>query len=254
MVSLVGILNITPDSFSDGGLYVSPKAALRQAEQLFKDGAAIVDVGGESTNPQSNPITAEEEWQRLAPVLEVLLQRYPGKISLDSHHPKTIRKAVKLGPFIINDVTGFNDPDMQAVAAELCLPVIISHLPAEHDTDILAAHKSDHPMDSVEEVAKELLQRQQELVSKGVPKGQIILDPGIGFGKTIELNTKLLEFPAYIKNLDHTVKVMVGYSRKRFLGENRMDLEPNLQAGLIAIASGADYLRVHDVVGHMRII
>ncbi len=247
---LVGILNVTPDSFSDGGEFVTPQAALAQAEKLFADGAAIVDVGGESTNPRSTPINADEEWDRIKDILGVLLQKYPGKISLDSHHPETLRRAAKLGPFIINDVTGFNNPEMVKAAAELQLPVIVSHLPAKFGTDIPAAHASDQPMAAIEEVKAELLAREADLIKAGVKPENIILDPGIGFGKTMELNAQLVEFAREVPGKP----VMIGYSRKRFLGENRMEIEPNLAAGKRAIAADASYLRVHDVKAHQTLI
>lgn len=245
-VKLVGILNVTPDSFSDGGEFIDPQKALEQAEKLFADGAAIVDVGGESTNPRSTPISTEQEWQRIEEVLEVLIKKYPGKISLDSHHPETLRKASRLGPFIINDVTGFNDPEMIKVAAELQLPVIVSHLPPKFGTDIQAAHASDQPLTTVEQVKDELLSKYEELVTAGVKPENITLDPGIGFGKTMELNAQLVEFAKQVPGKP----VMIGHSRKRFLGENRMELEPNLEAARTAIAAGATHLRVHDVAGH----
>lgn len=249
-VQLVGILNITPDSFSDGGKFAHTESALKQAEKLFADGAAIVDVGGESTNPRSKPLTTNEEWGRIKDVLKVLLAKYPGRISLDSHHPETIRRATELGLFIINDVTGFNNPEMVKVAAELQLPVIVSHLPAKFGTDIAAAHASSEPVDDIAVVKTELLEREAELIKAGVKPENIILDPGIGFGKTMELNGRLVEFAREVPGKP----VMIGYSRKRFLGENRMDLEPNLAAGRRAIAAGATYLRVHDVKAHKTLI
>jgi dihydropteroate synthase len=251
-IKLVGILNITPDSFSDGGEYVTPAAALAQAEKLFTDGASLVDVGGESTNPRSTPITSDEEWQRIKDVLSVLLQKYPGKISVDSYHPETHLRLQEAGwgDFIINDVTGFNNPEMVKVAAQLGMSVIVSNLPAKFKVDIQAAHASTEPLETVEEVKQELLKRHAELVTAGIPTDKIILDPGIGFGKTMELNAKLV---ACAKNLPGK-SVMVGYSRKRFLGENRMDLEPNIEAGRKAIAAGATYLRIHDVAEHASLL
>ncbi|HSX23831.1 MAG TPA: dihydropteroate synthase [Candidatus Saccharimonadales bacterium] len=247
-VQLVGILNVTPDSFSDGGLYEDPRKALGEAERLFKDGASIIDVGGESTNPRSIPITPDEEWRRIKDILAVLIKKYPGKISVDSHHPETLRRAAEFGPFIINDVTGFNNPVMVLVTAELQLPVIISHLPAKFGTDIQAAHASHDPMSQLEDVSSELLEREAALIATGVKPDNIILDPGIGFGKTMELNAKLVDMAKYLPGK----RVMIGYSRKRFLGENRMDPEPNIAAGKRAIAAGAAYLRVHDVKAHSK--
>lgn len=248
-VQLVGILNVTPDSFSDGGEFDSVDKALKQAEQLFANGASIVDVGGESTNPKSTPISPDEEWARIRTVLIKLINRYPGRISVDSHHPETLRKVSELGPFIINDVTGFNDPDMISVAAELQLPIIVSHLPAKFGTDIQSAHTSTEPMDKIEDVKAELLSKEAELINAGVKPKNIILDPGIGFGKTMELNAKLVEFAREVPGKP----VMIGYSRKRFLGENRMEIAPNLESGRRAIAAGATYLRVHDVKNHQHL-
>ncbi len=249
-MQLVGIVNVTPDSFSDGGEFSAPSTALAQAEKLFADGAAIVDVGGESTNPRSTPITPDEEWRRIKDVLAALIPKYPGKISVDSHHPETLRQAAELGPFIINDVTGFNDPAMIEVAAKLQLPVIVSHLPAKFGTDIVAAHASAEPVAKIEDVKAELLRREAELVKAGVKPENIILDPGIGFGKTMELNAQLVEFAQKVPGKP----VMIGYSRKRFLGKHRMDAEPNLAAGKRAIAAGAKYLRVHDVMAHTKLL
>lgn len=243
MVQLVGILNITPDSFSDGGNFFGPAAAIAQAEQLFRDGAAIVDVGAESTRPNATALTPDQEWERLKPVLQVLIPKYPGKISLDSYHPMTIERAFTIGPIIVNDVTGFNNPEMVSVAAALQPPkLIVSHLP---DMTIQQAHQLV-PVSTIAEVRTDLLAKAKLLEGKGISRGQIILDPGIGFGKTMELNEQLLDFAKLVPDYE----VMVGYSRKRFLGEHRMELAPNLAAGKRAIAHGVVYLRVHDVAGH----
>lgn len=249
-IKLVGILNVTPDSFSDGGLFNTQTTALARAEQLFADGASIIDVGGESTNPWSQPITPDEEWLRIKDILKVLLTKYPGKISVDSHHPETLRNVATLGPFIINDVTGFNDPNMIKVATELQLPVIISHLPAKFGTDIIAAHISQEPLTNTRQVTEELLNKYSELVKAGIKPANIILDPGIGFGKTMKLNAELVEFASQVPGKP----VMIGHSRKRFLGKHRMELEPNLAAAKRAIAAGAQYLRVHDIAGHANLL
>lgn len=246
MVKLVGILNITPDSFSDGGLFVEPDTALRQAEKLFADGAALVDVGAESTRPGATPLTDDEEWARLSLVLPELLKRFPGKISLDTYHPMTAHKALGLGEVIINDVTGLTNPAMVGVIADHQAPCIISHLPA---TEVQAAHTGEL-INDITVVRDDLYGRASILLAEGLDKEQIILDPGIGFGKTPELNRQLLEFARYMPDF----QVMIGYSRKRFLGEHRMELEPNLEAGKVAIAAGAAYLRVHDVAGHQQLL
>jgi dihydropteroate synthase len=246
MVQLVGILNVTPDSFSDGGEFFDVEKAIEQAKQLFADGAAIIDVGAESTRPNATALTWQEEWVRFEPVLKVLIPLYPSKISLDTYHPETVQKAFKIGPVIVNDVTGMNNPAMVDVVAKLKPTIIISHLPGQ---DIQAAHTGKLIAD-INIVKKDLLQKAEMLESKGIKREQIILDPGIGFGKTMELNGELLKFSKEVPEY----RVMIGYSRKRFLGENRMELEPNLEAGKVAIESGVAFIRVHDVDSHKHLI
>lgn len=242
MVRLVGILNVTPDSFSDGGLYEDPHTALQRASRLFDEGASLVDVGAESTRPGAKPISNREEWQRLMPVLQRLIEQFPEQISVDTYHPETAAKALELGDVIINDVTGFRDPAMVELVLKHKARCIVSHLPA---VDPQAAH-AGKLVASVEQVKNDLLRKAAELQQGGLPQGHIVLDPGIGFGKTEELNWELLKFAQQVPDYP----VMIGYSRKRFLGEDRMDLEPNLAAGQIAMQAGAAYLRVHDVAGH----
>lgn len=247
MTQLVGILNITPDSFSDGGTYADPSVALAHADQLFSQGATIIDVGAESTRPGAMPLTPTQEWERLEPVLGTLLARYPGRISLDTYHPETADRALVLDrSVIINDITGLNNPAMLAVIAKHQARCIVSHLPAVTPQ---AAH-AQAPLDDINVVRNDLLRKLALLGDHGIPAADVILDPGIGFGKTPELNKKLLEFAKYVPGHN----VMIGYSRKRFLGEDRMALAPNLAAGRIAVAAGAEYLRVHDVAGHNELI
>lgn len=244
MVQLVGILNVTPDSFSDGGQFFDPQIAIAQADKLFADGAAIVDVGAESTRPNAEALTDEQEWERLAPVLNDLILRYPGKISVDSYHPATIEKALAIGPIIVNDVTGMHNPKMVELVLRQKPRVIISHLPG---TDIQLAHQGSFINDR-RVVKHDLLTTVRTLIEGGLPEESIILDPGIGFGKTMELNKELLTFAGDVPQFP----VMIGYSRKRFLGEDRMELTPNIEAAKVAIAHGAAYLRVHDVAGHVE--
>ena len=249
MVELVGVLNVTPDSFSDGGLFLDPEKAIKQADKLFADGATLIDVGAESTKPNAIPLKTHEEWQRLEPVLDNLLNKYPGRISLDSYHPETIVKAFGIGPVIVNDITGLNNQKM-LLAIEHLKPrlgkIIISHLP---DMSIQQAHRLA-PVSDINEVCDVLLAKAETLMAMGFKRRQIILDPGIGFGKTMDLNRELLKFAELVPDYD----VMIGYSRKRFLGEHRMELEPNLEAAKVAIRHGAKYLRVHDVAGHKRFL
>lgn len=244
MTELVGIANITPDSFSDGGQFIDPNKAITHIEQLFGDGASIVDIGAESTRPHATPLTDEEEWQRLEPVLTKLIPHYPGQLSIDSYHPSTIKRAFAIGSVIVNDVTGLRDQKMIELVVTLQATAIISHLP---DMSIEAAHQNK-PVSTVEQVRHELLAKAQAMEALGLPRAHIILDPGIGFGKTKALNFELLKFGTQVPDYD----VMIGYSRKGFLGVQRMELEPNIEAGRIAITHGAKYLRVHDVAGHSQ--
>jgi dihydropteroate synthase len=243
---LVGILNVTPDSFSDGGLYFEPDSAIAQADRLFHDGAFVIDIGAESTRPHALALTPEAEWLRLEPVLGALLPKHPNSISVDSYHPETIVRAAAIGQIIINDVTGMNNPDMVRTAIALNQTIIVSHLPG---ADIQDAHRRE-PVSSIDQVKQDLLEKATILENGGLARKKIILDPGIGFGKTMDLNRQLLRFAAIITEY----QVMIGYSRKRFLGEHRLELQPNIEAAKVAIAAGAAYLRVHDVAGHKRLL
>lgn len=248
---LVGILNITPDSFSDGDRYSQSDQAAARVQELFNQGASLVDIGAESTRPGATPLTPEEEFARLEPVLDSL-HVYNGQISIDTYHPETVRQvARRIGNFIINDVTGFNSPEMIEVAAYLGLRCIVSHLPANFGQDIQTAHKMK-PVANVWRVKEELVGRRRAMIQAGISPGSIILDPGIGFGKQMDLNRQLLRFAEQVRDAD----VMIGYSNKRFLYPDRNydDPEPNLVAGRIAIESGAKYLRVHDVVAHRQLL
>lgn len=246
---LVGILNVTPDSFSDGGRYSGIERAVEHARSLLQGGATYIDVGAESTRPGAKPLTDDEEWKRLETVLETLLQEFPGAISLDTYHACTVRRAMALGKIIINDVTSFHDPKMIELAAESGTKCIVSHMPERFGADIQLAHKVK-PVESVDQVRDELLERREQMVARGVMKENIILDPGIGFGKTPAVNWELLKFGNEVPDAE----VMVGYSRKRFLGDDRMNIDVNVAAGRVALRHGAKYFRVHDVAGHLPLL
>ena len=157
MTVLAGIINLTPDSFSDGGLYSETEAAVQQATQLILDGAALIDVGAESTRPGPTPLSAEAEWDRLEPALKLIMELYPGKVSVDTYHPETVRRAARFGPVIINDVTGMNNPEMIKVVTDLNLKCIVSHLPGP---DIQLAHQL-RPINSVAKVKSDLLKKRR---------------------------------------------------------------------------------------------
>ena len=212
VTELVGILNITPDSFSDAGQNNSVEAAIKHAKQMLSEGALIVDVGAESTRPGASAIDWSEEVRRLSGFIEQV-EALGWNISLDTYHPETVDWASKnLSHFIINDVTGFRNPAMRDIAVSTGNKVIVGHLP-KASRNIQDAHK-EKPIDSIDQVIEELRNSIEELVRAGVARDNIIVDPGMGFGKTKELNWKLLKFGLCIP--EH--EVMIGYSRKRFLG------------------------------------
>lgn len=236
-VEIFGVLNITPDSFSDGGKFLHPEKAIEQAQLLFDNGATIVDVGGESTKPGAKSITQKEEWERIGSVLEALLEVFPGQISLDSKNPYTVNRYLEMGGNIINDVSGFQDPAMIELAAEFDAFCIVNHFPGRTVDEV-----HEQKISSETKVMDDLMFKAETMIMQGVDPQKIILDPGIGFGKTSELNHKLLLFPELVPDF----KVMIGHSKKRFLGENRFDKTVNVEAGKIALRSGAWALRVHN--------
>ena len=248
MTELVGVLNITPDSFSDGGQNNSVEAAIKHAKKMLSEGASIIDVGAESTRPGAVAIDWNEEVARLSGLVQEV-EALGWNISLDTYHPETVDWVGKnLSNFIINDVTGFRNPAMRNIAVSTGNKIIVGHLP-KTSRNTQDAHR-EKPIDSINQVIQELRDSIEQLVQAGVAHDNIIVDPGIGFGKTKELNWKLLRFGLCMP--EH--EVMVGYSRKRFLGEKRMEIETNYLAGQIAVDSGAKYLRVHDVQGHASLI
>lgn len=246
---LVGILNLTPDSFSNDGIFNDTDLAVTTAKKMFDDGADFLDIGAESTRPGAIAISPNKEYDRLASVLERIVYLFQGKIYLDSYHPETVYRVIeRFGKVILNDVTGMVNPSMVEIALKYNLNCVVSHFPAIFGQNIQAAHLSKNLINDEQTVLNELLNKRQELEEKGISRECIILDPGIGFGKTAELNKKLLSFARLIPDSE----IMIGYSRKRFLGEDRMSLQTNLKACDLAVDNGASYLRVHDVSGHAQ--
>ena len=251
-LQIFAVLNYTPDSFFDGGKNFDVETALKTAQKLLEDGASYIDIGAEATNPFVKPITAKEEIKRLIPLLPQLFKKFPGKISLDTYHAETLQWALQFGMPILNDVSGLYDPEMVKLAAEHNLKCIVGHLPPEANGIPIKAH--EFKMDNLNLVIKQILARAEELQKAGIKKQNIILDPNIGFGKSMKLNWQLLEFAKYVPDYE----VMIGHSNKRFLGcdprtgeplENGQELrytpERNLEVAYAAIASGAAFLRVH---------
>jgi len=249
--SVLGVVNVTPDSFSDGGLFLDPERAVEQARRLVGEGAALVDVGGESTRPGSRGVSADEELRRVVPVLEALAGL---PVSIDTSKAEVARRAIELGAVMVNDVTALRaDPDLAGVVAESGAYLCLMHMLGEPRT------MQDDPRydDVVSEVAAFLEERLALVVRAGVPEERICLDPGIGFGKTVEHNLELLS------RLDEIVAlgrpVLVGASRKRFLGRILGDPEAltgpvmaGVAVAVLAFERGASIFRVHDVREHVE--
>jgi dihydropteroate synthase len=244
--AVMGILNITPDSFSDGGQYFSMDKALYRAESMVAEGAAILDIGGESTRPGSDSVGVREEIDRVIPVIEAVIKNMDVYVSCDTSKPEVASSAVKAGACMINDVAGFNDPGMRQAAAAAAAAVCIMHMSGTPRT-MQSAPEYD---DAAAEIKEFLHSRAALCEEDGIPAGNIIIDPGIGFGKTLEHNLRLL---ASIELLGAgRYPVMIGASRKSFLGmlldipvDERMPASIGI-AGWCAV-KGARIVRVHDV-------
>jgi dihydropteroate synthase len=243
---VMGVLNVTPDSFSDGGRFTSLDAAIARAVQMVEEGAAIVDVGGESTRPGAQAVDAEEELRRVIPVLEALVARLPVPISVDTGKPEVMREAVRAGAGMINDVYGFRRPQaMESVAASRAA-LCVMHMQGEPRTMQVAPHYAD----VVTEVARFLAARVEECRVHGIDARRIVIDPGFGFGKTLEHNLALLARLGEITQSE--IPVLVGLSRKSMLGTiTGRPVDDRVHAGAaaaaIAVLKGARLVRTHDV-------
>jgi dihydropteroate synthase len=244
---VMGIVNVTPDSFSDGGRLLDAGAAVDYALQLAADGADILDIGGESTRPYSEPVAAEEELRRVLPVFERISREVDIPISIDTSKAFVARAALKAGAQIINDVTGLEgDADMVALALESGAGVCVMHMQGTPQT------MQDNPIyaDVVAEVQEYLRRRRDELVAAGIAQERICLDPGIGFGKTHEHNIELMAHCHEFHALG--CPLLVGHSRKAFLGKLIGNKEADRTAATIGAAlslavQGVQIVRVHDV-------
>jgi len=245
---IMGVLNVTPDSFSDGGLFYDCDAALRHAQEMEKAGADIIDIGGESTRPGHTPVGPEEEQRRVIPVIRELAPRLSVPISIDTYKAATARAALQAGARIVNDVWGLQrDPDMASVVAEHGVPVIVMHNRAEVDADL----------DIVTDLLRFFEVSLQRARQAGIPDRHVILDPGIGFGKTGEQNLIVLRRLSEVKALGFPV--LVGASRKSVLARfydpavpPRERLFGTIGAHVAAVGRGADIIRVHDVKSHVE--
>jgi dihydropteroate synthase len=246
---LMGIVNVTPDSFSDGGQFFAPDAAVAHALRLLDDGADIFDIGGESTRPYSTPVATEEELRRVLPVIEEVRRLRPDAVlSIDTYKAEIASAALSAGAQIINDVTGLTgDPQMAMVARESAAGVCVSHMQGKPQT------MQDNPTytDVVAEIHDYLRQRRDALMAAGIDRERICLDPGIGFGKTHQHNITLMAHCGQFHDLG--CPLLVGHSRKAFIGKLIDDKNADRTAGTIGgalalAAQGVQILRVHDVL------
>jgi len=248
---VMGVVNVTPDSFSDGGRHLDPASAVAAARALWAAGAAWVDVGGASTRPGAATVPPEVEAARVVPVVRELRRVEPGvRISIDTSDPDVAREAIAAGADLVNDVRCLRDPALRRVCADLGVPAVASHLRGEPAT-MQSEPRFD---DVVGEVAADLLRAREQALAEGVP--DVILDPGIGFGKTTAHNRDLLRATGRLAALG--APLLVGASRKRSLGEVAGEPEAarrdaaSIAAHLYAAAAGAALVRAHDVAGHVQ--
>ena len=246
-VRIMGILNVTPDSFSDGGNFYDPEAALAQVRQLIDDGAAIIDVGGESTRPYAEPVVVEDELHRVIPIIQAIRSFSDITVSIDTSKAEVARQALGAGADIINDVSALrNDPEMIDVVRNSNAELIIMHMQGTPGT----MQDAPHYQDVVEDVLSFFRERLDFLETAGIDLNRVIIDPGIGFGKKLEHNLQLLNRLERLAELGRPV--LLGHSRKRFLGD-LTGLEADQRDAITSVVSAlsldknVSIFRVHDV-------
>ena len=252
---LMGIVNVTPDSFSDGGLYFETKKAIARARELEMEGADIVDIGGESSRPFSQPIALEEEFRRVIPVIKAIAPELKIPISIDTYKAKIAQAAIEAGAKIINDISALRfDKDMAKVAADYKTPIVLMHMKGTpRDMQI-----NPYYDDVLKEVYDFLEKRIDYALAQGIEKGQIAIDPGIGFGKRLEDNLRLIKHLPLFKDLGQPV--LLGPSRKAFIGKVlNIDVPARRDIGTLGVVAlatllGADVIRVHAVKEARQII
>ncbi|MCH4256884.1 MAG: dihydropteroate synthase [Proteus vulgaris] len=243
---VMGILNVTPDSFSDGGTHNSLNDAVNHAAKLIADGASIIDIGGESTRPGASDVFIDEELQRVVPVVEAIRQRFDVWISVDTSKAQVMAESANVGASIINDIRSLQEPGALEAAAKTGLPVCIMHMQGDPKTMQQSPHYENVMID-VDHFLRENIQR---CVDAGIEKNQIILDPGFGFGKNLAHNYQLL---AHLSELHHFgLPILAGMSRKSMVGQ-LLNVPPqervagSVACAVIAAMQGAQIIRVHDV-------
>ena len=253
---VMGVLNVTPDSFSDGGQHFDANAAVEHAMQMAREGADIIDIGGESSRPGSERVSVDEELRRVIPVITSLADRLPVPMSIDTRRSAVARAALEAGCRAVNDISACRDPEMVGVVKEFAVPLVVMHMKGEPRT----MQESPTYEDVVGEVRAFLAERIDFLKRHGIEDDKIIVDPGIGFGKRFRDNLELLRAIDTLRDLG--CPILVGASRKAFLGELLGAPPEGRLSGSLAVASwchraGVDIVRVHDVhetVGLFRVL
>jgi dihydropteroate synthase len=244
---VMGILNVTPDSFSDGGTWLDPARAVAHAEAMIDEGADVVDVGGESTRPGATPVDADEEIRRVVPVIAAIrARRTAARISIDTSKAAVADRAIEAGADMVNDVTALGDPGMAGIVARAGVEVVLMHMRGDPRT----MQRDTGYADLVGEVERFLSERMERAMSEGVAREKILVDPGLGFGKEPADNVRLV---AAVPRLRALAPVVIGASRKRFVGDLTGVAAPaeriagSIGVALAAASLGADLVRVHDV-------
>ena len=243
---VMGILNVTPDSFYDGGLHFDLADTQERVDAMVKEGVEIIDIGGESTRPGSKPVTIDEELDRVIPAIKYIAENYDIPISIDTQKSEVAKKAVEAGAHIINDVGGLRNEDMISVASEMNVPVIMMHMQGTPEN----MQKNPQYGDVVEDIKEWLEERINAAEKAGIKRSNVIVDPGIGFGKNLKHNLELLGRINEFKGM--AGGVLLGASRKSFIammtGNEEGDrLTGSLSAAIMGVTGGVDILRVHDV-------
>lgn len=247
--AVMGVLNVTPDSFSDGGLFLDKEEAVRRGQEMVDQGADLVDVGGESTRPFSEPVDAKVEMERVIPVIRELSGTVDVPLCIDTRKASVARAAVEAGVSVINDVSGLRNPEMLNLVAELDLPVIIMHMLGEPGTMQLDIRYED----VVGDILLYLSDRVEAAVEEGLREENIIIDPGIGFGKTVSHNLEIIRRLREFRCLGRPI--LLGTSRKSFISKLLRDgrLEGSLASLAAGVMNGASVVRVHDVAESVKV-
>ena len=248
--AIVGILNVTPDSFSDGGRFLDTETAVAHALEMADEGADVIDIGGESTRPGAEPVSAQVEMQRTVPVIEKVTSLIEAPVSIDTYRLEVAEVAVRAGASMVNDISAFRvSPELAGFCAEHDLDVCLVHMQGEPRT----MQEDPKYEDVVDDVKSFLSERMNFAVSQGIDERRVLLDPGIGFGKTLEHNMEILERLEELTELGRPI--LIGTSRKRFLGRitgrevgNRV--AATVASNVIAYSRGASVFRVHDVAAN----